>query len=151
MREMKQSEEAALVKELWHTLMSNVQIDDAMNEFLKSRIDDCGTEICFSAFAFVTNVLDPAGFVRRIHKNEQQNLKEVLKNPEGPWIERDKAIHWKADFMGSWSSKSGQNHLNEFMSKRFKKPKRKGAKLQDASEEIEEEHEDNNHANNNNH
>ena len=139
MREMKQSEEAALVKELWHTLMSNVQIDDAMNEFLKSRIDDCGTEICFSAFAFVTNVLDPAGFVRRIHKNEQQNLKEVLKNPEGPWIERDKAIHWKADFMGSWSSTKGQGHLSEFMFKNFSKAKRKKGKKQDVSvnDEIE--------------
>lgn len=119
MRELDESEESALVRESWEKLMSNVQIDDAMNEFLKRSIDDCGTEICFAAFKFVSNILDPTGFVRKIHKNENQNLSQVLQNPEGPWMERDKAVHWKADFQGTWNSSAGQNYLNNYMKNKF--------------------------------
>ena len=34
-------------------------------------------------------------------------------------MERDKAVHRKADFMGTWNSSQGQGNLNNFMSRQF--------------------------------
>jgi hypothetical protein len=93
---------ASMVTSSWEKVEARMSVEEAMTAFVTQGLDQCGATICLSAFKLVSKVLDEGGYVRRVHKSENQNLASILKNTEGPWVEQNKQIdrHW--DFMNTW-------------------------------------------------
>jgi hypothetical protein len=93
---------ASIISSSWEKVEARMSVEEAMTAFVTQGLDQCGATICLSAFKLVSKVLDEGGYVRRVHKSENQNLASILKNPEGPWVEQNKQIdrHW--DFMNTW-------------------------------------------------
>ena len=93
---------ASMITSSWEKVEARMSVEEAMTAFVTQGLDQCGATICLSAFKLVSNVLDEGGYVRRVHKSENQNLASILKNPEGPWVEQNKQIHRHWDFMNTW-------------------------------------------------
>lgn len=93
---------ASMITSSWEKVEARMSVEEAVTAFVTQGLDQCGATICLSAFKLVSKVLDEGGYVRRVHKSENQNLASILKNTEGPWVEQNKQIDRRWDFMNTW-------------------------------------------------
>lgn len=99
---MRDESNAQLAAALWEKVESRIAIEACIKAFMTQGLDQCGAFMCLAAFQLVNDALDDSGRVRRLNKSENTNLASILKNEDGPWMQRKKNSHQKWDYMNTW-------------------------------------------------
>lgn len=99
---MRDESKAQLAAALWEKVESRIAIEECTKAFMTQGLDQCGAFMCLAAFQLVNDALDDGGRVRRLNKSENTNLASILKNEDGPWMQRKKNSHQKWDYMNTW-------------------------------------------------
>jgi len=105
-KERKQRADVDIVRESWARLQPEIGASGAMTSFLNDTLDRGGADICLAAFKLVHRVLHPQGYVRRVHKSENQNMKAMVENEDGPWMQQRQPMHMWYDMMDSWQQRN---------------------------------------------